>query len=173
MTDNENTQALQEGEQSEAGVALQKIYVKDVSFESPNSPEVFQKAWAPEYKMDLHTKNTKLPDNHFEILVSVTVTCTLEGMTAYIVEVQQAGIFLVQGLNGAQLAHVVNAYCPNILFPYLREAIDCVVVKGSFPAAMLNPVNFDAVFAQAVLRKQQEAKAAAEASGAGGDVTAH
>jgi preprotein translocase subunit SecB len=93
-------------------------------------------------------------------------------MTVYIAEVQQAGIFTVQGLNGNQLAHVVNAYCPNILFPYLRETIDTIVVKGSFPAAMLAPVNFDAIFAQAVMRKQQEA-AAAQAQAEGGAGSTH
>lgn len=179
MTENENTQAMQgqegaqDGEQ-EAGIALQKIYVKDISFESPNAPEIFSKPWAPEYNMDLHTKNAKLADNIYEVVVAVTLTCTLEGMTAYIVEVQQAGIFAVQGLTGPQLAHVVNAYCPNTLFPYLREAIDTVVVKGSFPAAMLAPVNFDAIFAQAVMQKQQQAKAAAEAAATAGETpTAH
>lgn len=173
MTDNENTQAVTEQEDEQAvGIALQKIYVKDISFESPNVPGIFQKPWAPEFNMDLHTKNAKLADNVYEIVVSVTVTCTIEAMTAYIVEVQQAGIFVIQGLNGPQLAHVVNAYCPNMLFPYLREAVDSVVVKGSFPAAMLAPVNFDAVFAQAVLQKQQ-AKAAAEAAAAGGEPTTH
>ena len=97
MTENENTQAMQgqegaqDGEQ-EAGIALQKIYVKDISFESPNAPEIFSKPWAPEYNMDLHTKNAKLADNIYEVVVSVTLTCTLEGMTAYIVEVQQADV---------------------------------------------------------------------------------
>jgi preprotein translocase subunit SecB len=83
-------------------------------------------------------------------------------MTAYIVEVQQAGIFTLTGMEGMQLAQAVNAFCPNLLFPYLRETIDSVVVKGSFPAMMIAPVNFDALFAQTVMEKQKEAAAAAE-----------
>mgnify|MGYP000994955998 CR=1 FL=1 len=79
-------------------------------------------------------------------MVSVTLTVTVDGMTAYIVEVQQAGIFVVQGIEGGHLAQALSAFCPNLLFPYLRETIDSVVVKGSFPAMMLAPVNFDAIY---------------------------
>ena len=158
MSENENQNEAAQSEQ--ANFALQRIYVKDISFESPNSPMVFQKQWKPEIKMDLNTKNTKLGDDHFEVVVSVTVTVTVETMTAYIVEVQQAGIFAVQGIEGGHLAQALNAFCPNLLFPYLRETVDNVVIKGSFPAMMLAPVNFDAIFAQAVMQKQKEAQAA-------------
>ncbi len=175
MTDNQNPQANNEADESQAGIALQRIYLKDVSFESPNAPAVFRKNWEPELQMDLHTKNQRLDESNFEVVVSITVTCTIGEMTAYIVEVQQAGIFTVQGLSGTQLAHVINAYCPNILFPYLRETIDSIVIKGSFPAPMLAPVNFDVIFAQAVMRKQQEAAAqqGEQAPAAGGDGSAH
>ncbi|MFT5716270.1 MAG: preprotein translocase subunit SecB [Oleiphilaceae bacterium] len=159
MADNEasskSTQANQE--QGQAGFALQRIYVKDLSFESPNSPQVFQKQWKPEVKMDLSTKHKKIAENLYEVVISVTLTVSVESMTAYIVEVQQAGIFAVQGIEGTQLAQALNAFCPNLLFPYLRETIDTTVVKGSFPAMMLAPVNFDAIFAQAVMQKQKEA----------------
>ena len=167
MSDNETPVegAQTEEQQSQANFALQRIYVKDISFESPNSPMVFQKQWKPEVKMDLNTKNAQLGENHYEVVVSVTLTVSTEGMTAYIVEVQQAGIFTVEGLEGIQLAQAVNAFCPNLLFPYLRETIDTVVVKGSFPAMMIAPVNFDAIFAQTVLQKQKEAAAAQEPSG--------
>lgn len=165
MSENENQNEA--AQPAQANFALQRIYVKDISFESPNSPAVFQKQWKPEVKMDLNTKNTKLGDDHYEVLVSVTLTVTVDGMTAYIVEVQQAGIFVVQGLESGQLSQALSAFCPNLLFPYLRETIDSVVVKGSFPAMMLAPVNFDAIYAQAVMKKQQEAKAAES------DQTAH
>ena len=162
MSENETPLA---GEQpAQANFGLQRIYVKDISFESPNSPAVFQKQWKPEVNMDLNTKNTKLGDNHYEVVVSVTLTVTVEGMAAYIVEVQQAGIFVVQGLESGQLAQALNAFCPNLLFPYLRETIDTVVIKGSFPAMMLAPVNFDAIFAQAVMQRQKEAEAASAES---------
>ena len=162
MSENETPLA---GEQpAQANFGLQRIYVKDISFESPNSPAVFQKQWKPEVNMDLNTKNTKLGDNHYEVVVSVTLTVTVEGMAAYIVEVQQAGIFVVQGLESGHLAQALNAFCPNLLFPYLRETIDTVVIKGSFPAMMLAPVNFDAIFAQAVMQRQKEAEAASAES---------
>lgn len=159
MADNEvpseNAQANQE--KSQAGFALQRIYVKDLSFESPNSPQVFQKQWKPEVKMDLSTKHKPVAENLYEVVISVTLTVAVEDLTAYIVEVQQAGIFAVQGIEGAQLAQALNAFCPNLLFPYLRETIDTTVIKGSFPAMMLAPVNFDAIFAQAMMQKQKEA----------------
>jgi preprotein translocase subunit SecB len=158
MADNEASSESTQGnqEQGQAGFALQRIYVKDLSFESPNSPQIFQKQWKPEVKMDLSTKNKKLAESLYEVVISVTLTVTVESMTAYIVEVQQAGIFAVQGIEGAQLAQALNAFCPNLLFPYLRETIDTTVIKGSFPAMMLAPVNFDAIFAQAVMQKQKE-----------------
>jgi preprotein translocase subunit SecB len=162
MSENETPEAGAQ-EQPQVNFALQRIYVKDISFESPNSPMVFQKQWKPEVKMDLNTKNAGLGDDHFEVVVSVTFTVTVEDMTAYIVEVQQAGIFKLEGLEGMHLAQALNAFCPNLLFPYLRETIDSVVVKGSFPAMMIAPVNFDAIFAQAVMQKQKEAEAAQQA----------
>jgi preprotein translocase subunit SecB len=161
MSENENQNET--AQSAQANFALQRIYVKDISFESPNSPAVFQKPWKPEVKMDLNTKNTKLGDDHYEVVVSVTLTVTVDSMTAYIVEIQQAGIFVVQGIEGGHLAQALSAFCPNLLFPYLRETIDTVVLKGSFPALMLAPVNFDAIFAQAVMQRQKEAAEAAEA----------
>ena len=173
MSDNETpAEGAAAQEQGQANFSLQRIYVKDISFESPNSPAVFQKQWKPEVKMDLNTKNASLGNNHYEVVVSVTLTVTVEGMTAYIVEVQQAGIFPVEGLEGMQLAQAINAYCPNLLFPYLRETIDSVVTKGSFPAMMLAPVNFDAIFAKSVMQKQKEAADAAEKA-EGEQPTAH
>lgn len=157
MADNEASSESTQENQEQAGFALQRIYVKDLSFESPNSPQVFQKQWKPEVKMDLSTKHKQVAENLYEVVISVTLTVSVEEMTAYIVEVQQAGIFAVQGIEGAQLAQALNAFCPNLLFPYLRETIDTTVVKGSFPAMMLAPVNFDAIFAQAVMQKQKEA----------------
>lgn len=172
MSENENqNEAAQSEQATQANFALQRIYVKDISFESPNSPAVFQKQWKPEVSMDLNTKNVKLGDDHYEVVVSVTLTVNVDGMTAYIVEIQQAGIFVVQGLEGGHLAQALSAFCPNLLFPYLRETIDTVVVKGSFPAMMLAPVNFDAIFAQAVMQRQKEAATAAEGADAG--QTAH
>ena len=141
--------------------ALQRIYVKDISFESPKAPEMFQKQWQPEVKLDLNTSNRALEDGLFEVTLSLTVTVENgpEGAkeTAFVVEVQQAGVFLARGLGEEELHRTLGAFCPNILFPYAREAVDNLVLRGSFPPLMLAPVNFDALYMQA--RQQQEESA--------------
>jgi len=168
MSENENTPenqegaaALQEGQQAQVGFALDRVYVKDLSFESPNSPEVFAKEWDPKFKMDLNTKHKPVTDEVYEVTVCVTLTATVDGMTAYIAEVEQAGIFQVVGVQGLQLAQVLSSNCPSVLFPYLRETMDNLIVKGSFAPAYLAPVNFEAIFASALRKKQQELQEAA------------
>jgi preprotein translocase subunit SecB len=153
----ENQQAAGNENQNQPQFALQRIYVKDLSFESPNSPVVFQEQWKPQVNLDLNTSHNKISDNQYEVILSLTVTAKVEEKVAYIVEIQQAGVFMVSGVEGAQLGQMLGAYCPQVLFPYAREAIDGVVNKGSFPALMLAPVNFDAIYAQALKRKQEEA----------------
>ncbi len=155
MADNPQAAAGNENA-NQVQFALQRIYLKDVSFESPNSPAMFQQKWQPQVNLDLNTSHTKISDNQYEVVLSLTVTAKLEEKVAYIVEIQQGGIFMVQGIDGQQLGQMLGAYCPTILFPYAREAIDSVVNKGSFPSLMLAPVNFDAIYAQALQRKQQE-----------------
>jgi preprotein translocase subunit SecB len=134
---------------------LERLFVKDLSFEVPNS-KVFLGEWKPEMNVQLNTEAQRLDDTHFEVNVTVTVTATNAGSTAFVAEVKQAGIFLIEGVPEAQLTQLVGAYCPNILFPYVREAISDVVTRGSFPQLLLAPVNFDALFAQAQQQRQQE-----------------
>ncbi|GHD50129.1 protein translocase subunit secB [Marinobacter persicus] len=153
----ENQQAAGNEEKNQAQFALQRIYVKDLSFESPNSPLVFQEQWKPQVSLDLNTSHSKIADNQYEVVLSLTVTTKVGEKVAYLVEIQQAGVFMVSGVEGAQLSHMLGAYCPQVLFPYAREAIDGIVNKGSFPALMLAPVNFDAIYAQALKRKQEQA----------------
>ncbi|MBZ2168890.1 MULTISPECIES: protein-export chaperone SecB [Marinobacter] len=155
MAENQQAAAGSQNE-NQPQFALQRIYVKDLSFESPNSPLVFQEQWKPQVNLDLNTSHNKLSDNQYEVVLSLTVTAKIGEKTAYLVEIQQAGVFLVSGIEGPQLGQMLGAYCPNILFPYAREAIDGIVGKGSFPALMLAPVNFDAIYAQALKRKQEE-----------------
>lgn len=159
----ENTQEETAKEQPQPGFAMEKVYIKDLSFESPNSPVIFTKQWQPKVKMDLNTKHTVIDQNVHEVAVTITLTVTVEDMTAFIVEVQQAGIFRISGLEGLQYHHAVGAVCPNLIFPYLRETIDSTVVKGGFQPIMLAPVNFDAMFAQALQKKQQQEAEAASA----------
>ncbi len=138
--------------------ALQRIYVKDISFESPGAPDVFQQQWKPQINMDLNTASNKVSESQYEVVVSLSITAKVEEKVAFIVEIQQAGIFHITGIEGPQLAQTLGAFCPNVLFPYAREAVDSLVNKGSFPSLMLAPVNFDAIFAEAMKRKQEEAE---------------
>ncbi|WP_417762675.1 protein-export chaperone SecB [Shewanella sp.] len=141
---------------------IQRVYIKDVSFETPNSPAIFQKEWTPEVKLDLDTRSSKLGDDVYEVILSLTATATLGEETAFLCEVQQAGIFTISGLTEPQMAHSIGAYCPNVLFPYARETIASLVSRGTFPQLNLAPVNFDALFAQYVQSRQAEATAASE-----------
>ena len=141
---------------------IQRVYVKDISFECPNSPTVFKKEWKPEVSMDIDTKSTKLEDNVYEVVLSLTATAKVDGDVAFLCEVQQAGIFSVGQLDAPQMAHCLNAFCPNILFPYARETVASLVTRGTFPQLNLAPVNFDALFQQAMANKQAEAAKQAE-----------
>lgn len=144
--------------------AIQRVYTKDVSFETPNSPAIFQKEWKPEIKLDLDTRSDKLADDTYEVVLAVTVTATVEGQTAFLAEVQQAGIFTIGNLPEAQLAHTIGAFCPTTLFPYARETVASLVNRGSFPQFNLSPVNFEALFASYVKQRQAEAQANAPES---------
>lgn len=144
--------------------AIQRIYLKDLSFETPMGPSVFQKQWQPKVNQDLNTKNTKLENDLYEVALRLTLTVTDGEDTIYILEVKQAGIFAIKGLDPKQITHVINTTCPNILFPYAREAVDSVLSKGSFPALMLPPINFDALFASALKQAEKEGKEAPEGS---------
>ncbi len=137
---------MSEQNPNEMTFQIQRIYTKDISFEAPNAPQVFQKEWEPEVKLDLDTASSALGEGIFEVVLRVTVTATVGDDTAFLCEVQQAGIFTVAGIDGSQLAHCLGAYCPNILFPYARECISALVSRGTFPQLNLAPVNFDALF---------------------------
>ncbi len=147
---------MTEANQKQPSFALQRIYIKDLSFESPNAPATFQKEWKPQISMDLNTRNQAISSNQFEVVLALTITAKIEDKVAFIIEIQQAGIFMAEGLDQQQMAQTLGAFCPNILFPYAREAIDTVVLKGSFPALMLAPINFDAIFADSMRRQQEK-----------------
>jgi len=154
-------------EQVQQQFAMQRIYTKDVSFESPATPGVFKKQWQPAINVDLNTKSDKIDDSgNFEVVLSVTITAKVDDETAFLVEVQQGGIFLISGIEGEDLRRVLGTAAPNILFPYARETIDNLCVKGGFPPIMLAPVNFDALYQQALAQSaaQQGGEAAEEAT---------
>jgi len=137
-------------------LAIQKIYVKDLSYEAPNTPAIFTEQIEPKVDLQMHNEAKSLDENNHEIVLTITVTVQLEDRTVYLVEVKQAGIFTLSGFTEEQLTHVSATACPNILFPYAREAISDVVTRGGFPPLLLNPVNFDAVYQQEMARRQQK-----------------
>ncbi len=142
--------------------AIQRIFLKDVSFEAPNSPAVFQEEWKPDVNLELDTQSRELGENVFEVVLRLTVTVKNAEENAFLCEVQQGGIFSAEGMDPAQLAHCLGAFCPNILFPYARETISSLVVKGTFPQLNLAPVNFDALFMN-YLQKQHQEQSTADA----------
>lgn len=154
-------EAQTEGQQPAAGFNLIRVYTKDVSFEAPNTPEIFQKNFEPNYNVQLNSKARKLEGDVYEVVLSVNVECKSGEQVAFIAEVQQAGLMNISGLEGMQLRHALSAFCPTILFPYARQVTANLIGDGGFPALHLNPVNFDQLFA---MQLQKEAEQQAPAS---------
>ncbi|MEQ8516277.1 MAG: protein-export chaperone SecB [Chromatocurvus sp.] len=161
----EQAAAAQDNQQQQQ-FAMQRIYNKDVSFESPATPDVFRKQWQPKINVDLNTKSNAIDEEgNFEVVLTITLTAKIEEETAFLVEVQQAGIFFITGFEGENLRRLLGTAAPNVLFPYARENIDSLVVKGGFPAIMLSPVNFDALYQQAVAQSESRAQQPADGNG--------
>ncbi len=137
-----------ESQANEPEFGIQRLYVKDLSFEAPASPQIFLEEWQPELNMDLGTKTNALGDDNHEVVLTVTVTVKIKEKTVFLVEVQQAGIFTIKNFPEDQLRPMLGSFCPNILYPYAREAVTDAVVRGGFPQLYLTPVNFDALFQQ-------------------------
>lgn len=143
-----------EGQAPQRQIALQKIFLKDTSFESPNSPEVFRKAWNPKHQLDLNSRFRQVGDDLYEVVLTISIEARdEEDKVGFIAELQQAGLFAVVGFADAELQQAMSTYAPTVLFPYARETIDSLVTRGGFPALMLAPVNFDALYAEAVRRQ--------------------
>jgi preprotein translocase subunit SecB len=154
----------QEGavEQQQAQFQLQKIYMKDVSFELPNAPQIFQEDGQVEIKMNLAQKVENLSDGVHEVVLTVTVTANLGEKTAYLAEVQQAGIFGINGLNEQATHAAINTLCPHTLFPYARRVITDLVAEGGFPPLVLQPINFDQIYAQRMKEAQDKSNGGAD-----------
>ena len=150
-------------EQQEAVLQIQRIYVKDVSFEAPNLPHIFHQEWKPKLGFDLSTEAVQVGEDLYEVTLNINVETTMEdsGDVAFICEVKQSGVFTISGLEDVQMAHCLTSQCPNMLFPYARELISNLVNRGTFPALNLSPVNFDALFID-YMNKQQAAAEAEE-----------
>jgi preprotein translocase subunit SecB len=142
------------------GFTLHRIYLKDLSFETPGSPDVFSGEWKPETNMNLSTETHSLGEESFEVVLTVTLTTKVGERTAYVAEVKQAGIFGVRDFPEKEMGPLLGAYCPSILFPYVREVVSDVIAKGSFPQLLLTPVNFDALYEQHLRELGRKAKQA-------------
>ena len=138
-------------------IRLERLYLKDASFESPQSPHVFAETWDPDMRLDINTSTNSLPKGRTEVVLRATVEAQhkTEGTVAFICEVQQAGVFVLEGGDDETKRRAIGTLCPNMLFPYVREAIDSLVIKGGFPAMQLAPVNFDALYAQALQQRAE------------------
>lgn len=145
---------------------VQRIYIKDVSFEAPNSPAVFNENWQPEINIGLGSEIQKMSDDVFELVLRVNVEAKHNDKTVFLVEVQQGGLFTIQGFSAEETDAVLGVAAPNVLFPYAREAVSDLISRGSFPQFVLQPVNFEAMYAQ-----QRQARAQQAAAGGDGEAT--
>ncbi len=135
-------------EQQQPVFAIEKIYVKDLSLEIPNAPGIFLEREAPQVNLQLNTKNQTIEEGLYEVLLTVTVTAKVKDNVMFLVEAQQAGIFRIRNVSEEEINPVLGIGCANILFPYLRETVSDTVTRAGFPAVILNPVNFEAIYNQ-------------------------
>ena len=153
---------MSDEQQTQRQFLVQRIYTKDISFEAPHSPQMFQENWSPEIKVGLGSETKKIDDSNFELVLKVSVEAKQGDRTVFLVEVQQGGLFLIHGFSTEETDALMGVAAPNLLFPYAREVVSDLVTRGSFPQFVLQPVNFEAVYAQ-----QRQARAAqAESSAA-------
>jgi preprotein translocase subunit SecB len=160
---------MAEQQAAEKQISIQKIYVKDFSFESPNSPTVFTSTdWSPKTNLNLRSSHTQGENDQSEVVLTITVEAKHEDTTIFLVELHQAGLFHISGYDEEEFGVVVGSFCPNILFPYARESISGIISKGGFPEFLLQPINFDALYAQSLQQREAEASGGVK-SGNGGN----
>jgi len=150
-----------ETEQQQTSVSIKKIYLKDTSFETPNTPQIFTEEFQPEVSVHLQNTATSIAEQIFEVVLNITITTKIKDKTAYLIEVQQAGLFEIQGMSKETLPRFLGTYCPHMLFPYLRQTIDDMLMKGGFPAFLLTPVDFDVIYEEQLQQQQQNSGAEA------------
>lgn len=161
----DHTQDPAAGEQQQPRTVqfnLQKLYTKDVSFEVPNAPQVFQETGQAEVKLNLSQRVNNVADDVYEVVLAVTVTATASEKTAYLAEVHQAGLFNIAGLTDSDLQGTLNTICPNILFPYASRSVTDLVATGGFPPLVLQPVNFEQIYAQRLRQAAEQAQASGD-----------
>ena len=153
----------------QAQFTVEKIYVKDVSFEAPNAPAVFTEQGQPQLNMNLNQKVARLEGDLFEVVLGVTLTCTLGDKTVYLAEVEQAGIFGLTGFDDRNLDMMLGTYGPNVLFPYVRQSVSDLITNGGFPPFYMQPINFEALYAEGLRRRAEAQSQQAAALPEGGN----
>ena len=148
--------------------SLQRIYLKDCSFETPNTPHIFRSDWQPQVTLELQTRTESLGEDSYEVILGVTATAKVDDKVAFLVEVKQAGIFTIKGFIEEQKQEIMGVVCPGILFPYVREVVSNTIARGSFPQLLLDPINFEGLY-----RQQMEQQAAAAETKKTDEVTTH
>ena len=161
--------AATDGAAPQAQFTVEKIYVKDVSFEAPNAPAVFNEQGQPQLNMNLNQKVGRLEDGLFEVVLGVTLTCTLNDKTVYLAEVEQAGIFGLANFDDRTLDMMLGTYCPNVLFPYVRQSISDLITNGGFPPFYMQPINFEALYAEGLRRRAEGQQGGSVAIAEGGN----
>ena len=148
---------------------VEKIYLKDVSFEAPNAPQIFNEQGQPQLNMNLNQKVGRLDGDMFEVILGVTLTCVLNEKTVYLAEVEQAGIFGLAGFDDRTLDMMLGTYCPNVLFPYVRQSISDLITAGGFPPFYMQPINFEALYAEGLRRRADAASQGSVSMAEGGN----
>jgi preprotein translocase subunit SecB len=165
MSDETTNGSAGAADEQGATFSVEKIYTRDVSFEAPNAPAVFTEQGQPDLQMNLNQRAGQVGENAYEVVLGVTLTCTVNGKTAYLAEVQQAGVFGLAGFDAAGLDAMLGAHCPNILYPYARQAISELINGGGFPPFYLQPINFDALYAEGLRQRATQQEQGALESG--------
>ena len=159
MSDETTNGAVAPAEAAGPAFTVEKIYVKDVSFEVPGAPAIFTENVQPELQLNLNQRVQRLNENAFEVVLGVTLTCKAGEKTAYVAEVQQAGIFGLMGLEAQAVDVLLGTQCPNILFPYVRQLVSDLVQAGGFPPFFLQPINFEALYAESLRQRAAQGDA--------------
>ncbi len=139
---------------------VQKVYLKNVSFEAPNTPSIFQEQAIPQLQLNLNQKVARFDDDAYEVVLTITLTCTINEKTAYLAEVDQAGVFGIAGFDESGIDMMLGTHCPNTLFPYARQALGDLISHGGFPPFLLQPLNFEAIYAEQLRRRMEQGDSA-------------
>ena len=142
-------------EQQAPVFSIEKVYVKDISLEIPHAPKIFLEREAPEIEVQLHSEGSSIEEGMFHVLLTVTVTAKIGEKTLFLVEAGQGGIFQIRNVPEQDMEPILSIACPNILFPYAREAVSDLVTRAGFPPVLLAPVNFESLYQQRLMAQQQ------------------